>query len=143
VVAEQLLREADFLSIGTNDLSQYALAMDRGHPTLGARLDALHPAVLRLIKMAAAAGRADDRKVAVCGGLGSDADAIAILIGLGVSEVSAVPSSIPEIKRIIRSLDTASCRALAGQALDLSDAIAVRQLVAEFTRAGTDTEASQ
>lgn len=141
LLAEQLLREADFLSIGTNDLSQYVLAMDRGHPTLAARLDALHPAVLRLIQSVAAAGGAAGRKVAVCGGLGSDPAAIALLIGLGISEVSAVPSAIPELKRIIRSLEAAACRELAEQALTLTDAIAVRELVAQWTLAGTDLEA--
>jgi multiphosphoryl transfer protein len=127
LLADQLLQEADFLSIGTNDLSQYVLAMDRGHPQLAARLDALHPAVLRLIGSVAAAAHAHDREVAVCGGLGSDPDAIPILIGLGIREVSAVPAAIPELKRIIRSLDSTACRALAQQALTLTSARAVRE----------------
>jgi phosphoenolpyruvate-protein phosphotransferase len=141
LLAEQLLLEADFLSIGTNDLSQYVLAMDRGHPQLSARLDALHPAVLRLIESVAARGAARGREVAVCGGLGSDPDAIALLVGLGIREVSAVPSVIPQIKRIIRSLDVVHCRELARQAMNLGDAAAVRQLVAGglHLAAGTET----
>jgi phosphoenolpyruvate-protein phosphotransferase len=135
LLADQLLLEADFLSIGTNDLSQYVLAMDRGHSLLAAQLDALHPAVLRLIESVAAAGRDCGREVAVCGGLGSDPDAIALLIGLGIREVSAVPDAIPEIKRIIRALDARDCRELARQALNLSDARAVRRLVAEWSEA--------
>jgi phosphoenolpyruvate-protein phosphotransferase len=127
LLADQLLQEADFLSIGTNDLSQYVLAMDRGHPQLAARLDALHPAVLRLIGSVAAAAHAHDREVAVCGGLGSDPDAIPILIGLGIREVSAVPAAIPELKRIIRSLNSGACRELAQQALSLTSARAVRE----------------
>src|SRR5206468_11565015 len=84
VMAERIAREADFLSIGTNDLTQYTLAMDRGHPELAARLDALHPAVLRLIAKTAEAARAHRRPVAVCGGLASEPLAAPILIGLGV-----------------------------------------------------------
>lgn len=129
LLADQLVDEIDFLSIGTNDLSQYTLAMDRGHAELAARLDALHPAVLRLIRTAADAGNARHKEVAVCGGLGSDPVAIPILIGLGVHEVSAVPSMIPRIKRLIRSLDTAACAELAQEALEQADAVAVRALV--------------
>ncbi len=128
LLADQLLSEADFLSIGTNDLSQYVLAMDRGHPELAARLDALHPAVLRLIGSVAAMGHARGREVAVCGGLGSDVDAIALLIGLGIREISAVPTAIPELKRIIRSLHSGACRELARKALTLTSARAVRAL---------------
>lgn len=128
LLADQLLLEADFLSIGTNDLSQYVLAMDRGHPQLAARLDALHPAVLRLIGSVAAAGHALGREVAVCGGLASDPDAIPVLIGLGIRELSAVPTAIPELKRIIRTLRIGACRELAQQALGLTGAAAVREL---------------
>lgn len=128
LLADQLLSEADFLSIGTNDLSQYVLAMDRGHPELAARLDALHPAVLRLIGSVAAMGHVRGREVAVCGGLGSDVDAIALLIGLGIREISAVPTAIPELKRIIRSLHSGACRELAQKALTLTSARAVRAL---------------
>lgn len=143
LLADQLLREADFLSIGTNDLSQYVLAMDRGHPILASRLDALHPAVLRLIQSVAAAGHACGREVSVCGGLGSDPEAIALLIGLGIREVSAVPNVIPEIKRIIRGLDAGACRELATAALDLTDAAAVRRSVADWTARKTDLESDR
>ena len=129
LLAHQLVDEVDFLSIGTNDLSQYTLAMDRGHPELAARLDALHPAVLRLIEAAANAGNAQHKEVAVCGGLGSDPIAIPILIGLGVHEVSAVPALIPRIKRVIRSLDASACTVLAQEALAQTSATAVRALV--------------
>jgi phosphoenolpyruvate-protein kinase (PTS system EI component) len=114
--------------------------MDRGHAVLASRLDALHPAVLRLIESVATAGHARDRDVAVCGGLGSDPEAIALLIGLGIREVSAVPNAIPEIKRIIRSLDASACRELARQAMMLNDAAAVRRLVADWTERRTALE---
>src|SRR6185437_9520833 len=84
MTAEIIAREADFLSLGTNDLTQYALAMDRGHAELAPRLDALHPAVLRLIAQTTAAAKAHSRTVAVCGGLASDPLAVPVLIGLGV-----------------------------------------------------------
>ena len=129
LLADQLVREVDFLSIGTNDLSQYTLAMDRVHPELAARLDALHPAVLRLIEAVANAGSAQHKEVAVCGGLGSDPIAIPILIGLGVHEVSVVPALIPRIKRVIRSLDAGACAELAQEALEQTSAAAVRALV--------------
>ena len=137
LLADQLLREVDFLSIGTNDLSQYTLAMDRGHPELAGRLDALHPAVLRLIATAAEAANRHGKEIAVCGGLGSDTAAIPILIGLGVHEVSAVPATIPRIKRVIRSLDSTACRDLAQQALVCANANMVRALVERWTSAPT------
>jgi multiphosphoryl transfer protein len=138
VLAERIAAVADFLSIGTNDLTQYTLAMDRGHPQLAARLDALHPAVLRLIARTAEGARAHGRHAAVCGGLASEPLAAPLLIGLGVNELSAVPSAIPELKARVASLTFAECRALAGEALQQTSAAAVRALLAT---APTATEA--
>ena len=134
LLAAELARECDFLSLGTNDLAQYTLAIDRAHPRLAARLDALHPAVLRLIERVTEAAAAHGRSVSVCGALGSDVDALPVLVGLGVHEISAVPSSIPRLKRFARELDTQACRELARRALELPTAAAVRDLVAS-TRA--------
>jgi len=131
VIADQLIHEADFLSIGTNDLTQYTLAMDRSHPELAAQLDALHPAVLRLIATAAKAGRAQNKVVAVCGGLASDPIAAPILIGLGVTELSAIASVIPRLKTLIASLTLDECRDIANRALEQSSAAAVRELLKE------------
>ncbi len=128
VTADLIAAHADFLSIGTNDLAQYALAMDRGNPALASQVDALHPAVLRLIGQAADGGRANGRSVAVCGGLASDLAAIPILIGLGVTELSAAPAMIPEVKALIRTLDVAACRSLAALARAEASAAAVRGL---------------
>jgi phosphocarrier protein FPr/phosphocarrier protein len=130
VLAEQIAREVDFLSIGTNDLTQYALAMDRGHADLAARIDALHPAVLRLIAMTAEAGARHDRQVAVCGGLASDPVAVPVLLGLGVNELSVVPAVIPQLKHLIGSLTLERCRALAQRALQQESAEAVRTMLA-------------
>ena len=128
VTADLIAAEADFLSIGTNDLAQYALAMDRGNPALAADVDALHPAVLRLIGEAARGGRARDRSVSVCGGLASDLVAAPILIGLGVGSLSAAPAVIPELKALIRTLTMVACRDLSSRALAQTSAQAVRAL---------------
>ena len=127
LLAEQLARHADFLSIGTNDLSQYTLAMDRDHAGLAARVDALHPALLRLIAQTCAGAAKHGRWVGVCGALASDPLATPVLIGLGVSELSVSPPQIGEIKDRVRHLDAAQCRQRSLGLLDLSSAKAVRQ----------------
>jgi phosphocarrier protein FPr/phosphocarrier protein len=126
VLADQLAREVDFLSIGTNDLTQYTLAMDRGHADLATRLDGLHPGVLRLIAMACDAASKHQRLVAVCGGLASDPIAAPVLVGLGVGELSVVPAMIPQIKQLIASITLSECRALAQTVLQLESAEQVR-----------------
>jgi phosphocarrier protein FPr/phosphocarrier protein len=133
--AAQICEVADFVSIGTNDLTQYTLAMDRTHPALAGALDALHPAVLRLIASTAAAARSRGRHVAVCGGLASDPLAVPVLIGLGVDELSVVPGLIPRIKSQVRALATDECRALAGRALELPSAMEVRAMLREADQA--------
>ncbi len=130
VLAASLAEVADFLSIGTNDLTQYVLAMDRGHPVLAPRLDALHPAVLALIAQAAEAARARGRPAAVCGGLASEPLAAALLVGLGVDELSAVPAVVPQVKAQLARVTLAQARALAAQALQLPTPQAVRALLA-------------
>ena len=130
LMADALAREVEFFSIGTNDLTQYTLAMDRGHAQLAARLDALHPAVLRLIARTAEAARAARRRTAVCGGLASDPAAVPLLIGLGVHELSCVPAAIPPLKAMIGGLTLAECRERAREALAQESAEAVRALCA-------------
>jgi len=127
LMAEKLAEHADFLSIGTNDLSQYTLAMDRDHAGLAARVDALHPALLRLIAQTCAGAAKHGRWVGVCGALASDPLATPVLVGLGVSELSVSPPQIGEIKDRVRHLDAAQCRQLSQELLNLSSAKAVRQ----------------
>jgi phosphocarrier protein FPr/phosphocarrier protein len=129
LLAGVLAREVDFLSIGTNDLSQYTLAMDRGNAELAARVDAAHPAVLKLIGAVCDAAALHQKPVAVCGGLASDPAAVPLLIGLGVTELSAVPAMIPRLKAIVGALTMKDSRELARRALDLEDATAVRALL--------------
>jgi phosphocarrier protein FPr/phosphocarrier protein len=137
IIADQLAAEARFLSIGSNDLAQYALAMDRGHPDLAGEVDALAPAVLRLIAAACEGAAVHARPVGVCGALAGDPAAIPILIGLGVSRLSMAAPAIGEAKALIRQLTRDGCRALAVEALSLASAGEVRALVrrrAEETR---------
>jgi phosphoenolpyruvate-protein phosphotransferase len=122
-------REVEFLSIGSNDLTQYTLAMDRGHSELARRTDALHPAVLKLIASTADAGTAAGKLVAVCGGVAADSQAVPILLGLGVRELSVVPAAIPALKQQIRGLQMLECRELAMRCLGAASAGEVRALV--------------
>jgi phosphoenolpyruvate-protein phosphotransferase len=131
LMASALIHEVDFLSVGSNDLTQYTLAMDRGHPELAGRTDALHPAVLKLVAAAASAGTAACKLVAVCGGVAADRLAVPILLGLGVRELSVVPAAIPVIKRQVRALRISDCRELALRCLDLASPAAVRSAVAQ------------
>ncbi|WP_237153856.1 phosphoenolpyruvate--protein phosphotransferase [Oryzibacter oryziterrae] len=128
VAARQLAEVCDFFSVGTNDLTQYALAMDRGNPAVAAGVDALHPGVLGLIRIACEGAAARGRMVAVCGGAASDPLAAPILVGLGVTELSAAPAAIPEIKATISALSFAQCKALADKALLADGPDAVRAL---------------
>jgi phosphoenolpyruvate-protein kinase (PTS system EI component) len=129
MLADFLAPEADFLSIGTNDLTQYVLAVDRGHRALSQRLDALHPAVLRLIARVAKAARAANKPAAVCGGLAADPVAVPVLVGLGIGELSVPPPVIPHLKAAIRRLSVDACRTVARRALALETPAAVRALV--------------
>jgi phosphocarrier protein FPr/phosphocarrier protein len=131
MLADQVAGAVDFLSIGTNDLSQYALAMDRGHAELAARIDGVHPGVLRLIAATTDGAAVHGKPVAVCGGLASDPDAVPLLLGLGVTELSVVPGQIPRLKARIRGLALGACRDLARRALQLGTAPEVRALVKE------------
>ena len=132
LMADQLAQAVDFLSIGSNDLSQYVLAVDRGHPQLANRLDALHPAVLRLIRQIAESARKANCKLSLCGGLASDPIAVPLLLGLGIVELSAVPAKIPGLKALVRQVDLHRCQTLADDAIRLADAAAVRSAAADF-----------
>ncbi len=129
LLAHHLMAEADFLSIGTNDLTQYVLAMDRGNAMLASQIDALHPAVLQLAARAAAAGAATGKPVGLCGGLAADALAAPLLVGLGITELSLPAAAIPAVKAAIASVTLARCREIAQAALALETPAAVRALL--------------
>lgn len=126
LLADQLAQEADFFSIGTNDLTQYALCMDRTNPALAARVDGLHPAVLRLIAQAVHGAERHSKWLGVCGAMASDPVAVPLLIGFGVTELSVSPAVIPEIKAVVRRLSLAECQSAAQAALQLTSVDAVR-----------------
>ena len=134
LMADQFAAEVDFFSIGTNDLTQYTLAMDRGHPRLAPQVDALSPAVLRLIDRTARAARDRGRHVAVCGGIAADPLAIPLLLGMGIDELSVTVPAIPAVKAQVRGLRLAECRALAEAALACTTAAQVRALVPQGVR---------
>jgi phosphoenolpyruvate-protein kinase (PTS system EI component) len=127
-----LAEEVDFFSIGTNDLTQYTLAAERGNPALAHLADGLHPAVLKLIRDVVEASHQAGKWTGICGELGGDPEATAILVGLGVDELSLNPAGIPQIKSIIRSLTLDSARDLASQALKCKTSAEVRGLVREL-----------
>jgi phosphocarrier protein FPr len=127
--ADVLAREVDFVSIGTNDLTQYAAAADRGNPQVASLLESLHPGVLRLVAQAATGARKWGKPVAVCGGIASDARAAALLIGLGVTEISAAPLVVPDLKAFIATLSLSECADVALKTLALSSADEVRALL--------------
>jgi phosphocarrier protein FPr len=136
LLAEQLAPLADFFSVGTNDLTQYTLAAERGNAGVAALADPLHPAVLRLIERAAAAALAAGRTVAVCGEAAGDPAAVPLLLGLGVRELSMSPVRIAAAKQAVRSTDLAAARLLAERALAAESAAAVRRLLAAATPSG-------
>jgi phosphocarrier protein FPr/phosphocarrier protein len=132
MLADALAVEAEFFSIGSNDLSQYALAMDRGNPAVAAQLDALHPAVLRLIAATVEGGVKQDRLTGVCGGMAADPLAVPILIGLGVTELSVPPSAVAETKERVRRTSLIAARDLARAAMAADGADAARALSRRF-----------
>lgn len=129
--AESLAREADFFSIGTNDLTQYTLAMDRGHPKLAPLADALHPAVLRLISFTVEAAHRYGKWVGVCGGLAAEPIAVPALLGLGIDELSVPVPAIAAVKALVRRLSLRECQALARELLTLANAGEVRARLAQ------------
>jgi len=134
LIADALAREVDFFSIGTNDLTQYCMAMDRGHPRLARQADALHPGVLQLIGLTVASAHKHGRWVGVCGGLASDVLALPALLGLGVDELSVSVPAIGAIKARLARLDKAACAPLAQELLHLSTAAQVRERLAALVQ---------
>ncbi|MBN6512289.1 phosphoenolpyruvate--protein phosphotransferase [Acinetobacter pittii] len=128
LLAPILAQEVDFFSIGTNDLTQYTLAIDRGHPILSAEADGLHPSILQLIDQTVKAAHKYGKWVGICGELAADPKAVPILMGLGVDELSMSPNNIPLVKAQIRTLNYSQAQVLAKRALECDSATTVRQL---------------
>ena len=132
LIADRLASIVDFFSIGTNDLTQYTLCMDRGEPQLAAQLDTLHPAVLSLIKSTVDAAVAAGIQVAVCGGAAGDMLAAPVLVGLGIRELSMPKSLIARQKARLRKLSIEDCARVANTALTMNSAEDVRIMMREF-----------
>jgi phosphocarrier protein FPr len=131
LLSHKLASYVDFFSIGTNDLTQYTLAAERGNPRLAGYLDALHPAVLRLVRTVVEVAHGFGKWAGVCGEIAADPLAVPVLAGLGVDELSMNPADIPRAKEIIREMDPAAGMALAEKALACASAAEVRGLVLE------------
>ena len=113
LMATTLAREVSFFSIGTNDLIQYTLAVDRGNERVANLYSGANPAVLHLIRAVVRAGRRRDIDTSICGEIAGETDFTMLLIGMGLRTLSLVPSQIPQVKRIIRSVDIETCERLA------------------------------
>lgn len=131
LLADLFAPEVDFFSVGTNDLTQYTLAIDRAHPDLAGQVDALHPSVLRLMHGVGEAARKHGRWAGVCGGAASDLEAIPLLLGMNIRELSVSPPAVASVKAEVRRWSVEACEKLVGEALALSEAEAVRKLVRE------------
>jgi phosphotransferase system enzyme I (PtsI) len=120
LLAEEFAGEVDFFSIGTNDLVQYLLAVDRGNELISGMFKEFHPAVLRAISKIVSAAHKNEIKVSVCGEMGSNPLATALLIGLGVDELSVTPNVFPKIKQIIRTINYKEIKAFSKELLALT-----------------------
>ncbi len=129
LIADILAKECDFFSIGTNDLTQYTMAMDRTNALLASKLNSLHPSVIRLIHMVVESAKEGGISTYMCGALASDPHAAPIVVGLGVSELSAVPPAIPEIKSVLSKITIERCKELAQEALKLHTSQEVQELI--------------
>ncbi len=129
IMAKDFAKEADFFSIGTNDLTQYTLALDRAHPTLNFLSDSLNPSVLRLIKIIVEGAKSTNIPVGVCGAVASEPAGAVLLIGLGIRALSVVPSAIADIKALVRKLEVKKCEEIANKALNCTSVAEVRALV--------------
>lgn len=132
LLAEQFAIEVDFFSIGTNDLTQYTFAAERGNKRLTHLNDPCHPAVLRQINMVVQAAHAEGKWVGVCGEMASDMHAIPILVGLGVDELSVAPVQLPLVKQAIRNISLRNVITSSQQSVELESARAVRKLMDEI-----------
>jgi phosphotransferase system enzyme I (PtsI) len=131
MMIDQFVEELDFISIGTNDLIQYTLAVDRDNKDVANLYQASDPAVLKLIQIAVSAAVKRSKPVNVCGQMSSSTVYTMLLLGMGLRQLSVTPSAIPEIKRVCRSVTIPQCEAIAARALALENARDVKNLLKE------------
>jgi phosphotransferase system enzyme I (PtsI) len=133
--AERLGREIDFFSIGTNDLIQYAIAVDRTNERVAHLYEPTHPAVVRLLKMVADAAHAHNIWVGVCGEMAGDLALTPLLLGLGMDELSVGASLVPRVKRAVQSLSQSECQKLVDDILELDTPSAILARCTELAQA--------
>jgi phosphotransferase system enzyme I (PtsI) len=136
LIVDLLAAEADFFSIGTNDLIQYCLAVDRADGRVAGLFDPLHPAILRVIRTVIRLARPRGRPVALCGEMAADPGALLLLLGLGVTEFSMSPAAIPEARDLVRQVAMADARRAAARAVSLPTSTDIAGLLAARFRAG-------
>jgi len=127
--AAALARRVDFLSIGTNDLTQYLLAVDRGNERVAARFDSLHPAVIRALQQVIEAGEQHHKPVSVCGQAAGDPAMAILLLGMGIHSLSLSPGDLPRIKSVIRTFSRAQAQTLLNEVLQMEKAAEIRELL--------------
>ena len=132
LIADSLAQEVDFFAIGTNDLTMYTLAIDRGDEQVADLYNTLHPAVLRLIQFTLGAGQRAGKPVSICGEIAGDPRYAPLLVGLGVRELSMASQSIPRVKQRIRSLDRGQATKRALAIMDQADEGGVSALLDDF-----------
>jgi phosphotransferase system enzyme I (PtsI) len=132
LLANELAKECDYFSIGSNDLTQYILVVDRGNLKVASLYDPFHPALLRAIKSSIDAGHKNDKKVHLCGDLAGNPEAIPILLGLGLDDFSMSASLIPEARFIIRNTHMSKAKELADKAVSLATAHEVKELLKTY-----------
>jgi phosphotransferase system enzyme I (PtsI) len=134
LAGDLLADKCDFFSIGTNDLIQYLLAIDRGNSRIAHLYDPVHPAVLRVLKQIVDTGHAHKRKVCVCGEMAGDSIYVPLLLGFGVDELSMTPTLLPAVRFLIRAMKMSDAKALADEALRQTDSKKTQALVEAFYR---------
>jgi len=140
LTSDLLAKEADFFSIGTNDLIQYMLGIDRVNVDVAYLYTPYHPAALRALQIVIKAAEAEHISVSICGGAAGEPQMTPLLVGLGLKELSMAPNSIPYIKAAIRSISLKAAQKLAGEALELDTAEEVKKLTFEFIKERMDDE---
>ena len=140
-LADQFAREVTFFSIGTNDLIQYTMAVDRGNSKIAHLYQHLHPSIVRLLRLTVAAARRQNVHLSVCGEMAGDLLAVPILVGLGIDEFSVSPNMIPEVKRVIRSVTFDECRALVRRVSRFRTTAEIESEIEAFMKAHTPVSA--
>jgi phosphotransferase system enzyme I (PtsI) len=135
LTADRLAKDADFLSVGTNDLIQYTLAIDRTDERLSGHYEPREPAVLRLLRMVATAGRRAGRDFSVCGEMAADPLLVALLVGMGFRAFSMTPAALPVVKRSLRAIHARQAEKIARQAVIADGADDVHRLLAPLADA--------